>query len=476
MEILRNLFSRQAIPMTWDFGEGNPFGNSSGSITKMLESMCESISRLPAGGNPSVRQADASTRPGSGLLNTDPPYYDNIVYSDLSDFFYVWLRKSLSSIHPSLFNTLLTPKSEELVANKYRHEGKEAAKQFFENGFRAVFSQEREHAESDFPILVYYAFKQTESSSEGEASSGWETILEGMIRSGWTVTATWPVRTESAGRMVSVGTNALASAIVLALRPRPQGAPSIDRRTFIRTLKSELPHALRHIHHGAIAPVDLPQAAIGPGMRIFTRYSGVLESDGTRMSVRSALASINEILDEVLNEQEGELDATSRFALAWYRQYGYNAGQFGAADSLARARNTSVATMDRDEILTSRAGKVQLLAPPALPDGYDVVADDHTSNWEALHYVIKALDAGGVEGAGRFLAKALSREDEAVDADRVKELAHLLFRIAEDNGWTKDALSFNALVTSWPEITRAAHAAPTASAAQGSFAFDEEEA
>ncbi|WP_286959340.1 DUF1156 domain-containing protein [Arsenicicoccus sp. UBA7492] len=472
----RHLFARQAIPMLWDFAETIPFGKAAGSFMVSLTSLTKAITDT-GGPRAVVTQADASTRSYSGLvLACDPPYYDNIGYSDLSDFFYVWLRRALRTVHPHLLSTLLVPKTEELVANAYRHGGAEQARDFFEHGFQRVFARARESANADYPIAVYYAFKQSSEDETGTTSTGWETLLQGMIRAGWTITATWPARSELSNRMLASGKNALASSIVLSLRPRDASAPTTDRRGFIRDLQAELPGALRKLQQGAISPVDLPQAAIGPGMAVFSRYAGVLEPDGTQMSVKSALARINEILDEVLNEQEGDFDPTSRFALAWYRQHGYEAGLFGDADNLARARNTSVATMDRDEILTSRAGRVQLLAPAALPVGYDVLADDHTSNWEALHYAIKALDAGGVEGAGQFMGRALSREDEAVDADRVKELAHLLFRIAEDNGWTKDALSFNALVTSWPEITRAAHAAPAASAAQGSFAFDEEEA
>lgn len=470
----RSTFSRQSISMSWDFAEVNPFSGTSGDLGKTISATCNTLEHLGSGPTGTSRQQDARNSPAPQMiLNTDPPYYDNVPYANLSDYFYVWLRRSLGGVYPKLLSTVLTPKVQELIADPYRNGGRDASSEYFENGFKEFFSKARLAATDTYPMVVYYAFKQTESKA---ASGGWETILQAIIDTGWSITGTWPIRSEKSGRMISVERNALASSIVLALRPRPTNAPLNDRRGFIRNLQTELPVALRRMQQGAIAPVDLPQAAIGPGMAVFSRYAGVLEPDGTQMSVKSALARINEILDEVLNEQEGDFDPTSRFALAWYRQHGYEAGLFGDADNLARARNTSVATMDRDEILTSRAGRVQLLAPAALPDGYDVLADDHTSNWEALHYAIKALDAGGVTEAGRFMARALSREDEAVDADRVKELAHLLFRIAEDNGWTKDALSFNALVTSWPDIMTAVEAAPVASAAQGSFAFDEEEA
>jgi putative DNA methylase len=322
---------------------------------------------------------------------------------------------------------------------------------------------------------VYYAFKQSEADDSGQASTGWETLLEGMIRSGWEITATWPMRTEGTGRLLARDTNALASSIVLALRPRDDGAATTDRRGFIATLEAELPDALRKLQQGQIAPVDLPQAAIGPGMAVFSRYAAVLEPDGKKMTVRSALSRINEILDQVLNEQEGDFDARTRFAIAWYRQHGYDVGAFGDANNLANARNTTVDVMDRDGILTSRAGKVQLIKPADLTWDYDPVADLHTSNWEALHHLIKVLERDGIAPAGDFLQAALSRRDGAVDEDLIKELAHLLFRIAEGNGWTKDALSFNNLVTSWPEILDVARSARKPTQTQGAFDFDEDD-
>lgn len=472
----RNLFARQAIPMAWDFVEVSPFAGAAGDLGIATRSMGEALDRLAPGSTGDATQASASERPFDGvLISTDPPYYDNIGYSDLSDFFYVWLRRALRSIHPDLLSTMLVPKAEELVANPYRHGGKEGAHEFFEDGFREVFRRARESALPDYPITVYYAFKQSETTDAGETSSGWETLLEGMIRSGWAVTATWPLRSERGGRMISVGANALASSIVLALRPRLEDAPRTDRREFIEALKAELPSALRELQQGAIAPVDLPQAAIGPGMAVFSRYSAVLEPDGSKMSVRSALARINEILDQVLNEQEGDFDSTSRFAIAWYRQHGYGTGTFGDANNLANARNTSVDTMDRDGILISRAGKVQLIKPSDLAADYDVLADLHTSNWEVLHHLIKKLEGDGITPAGEFLRVALTRPDAAIDADLVKELAHLLFRIAESNGWAKDALSFNSLVTSWPEILDVARAEAPATSAQGTLDYDEED-
>ena len=479
-EKMRNVFGRQAIPMAWDYTEVNPFSSSSGNFLGQVEWVAKAVEYAPATAEGFVAQADAASRSYQGLLvSTDPPYYDNIGYSDLSDFFYVWLRRTLRSVYPKIFSTMLVPKAEELVANTYRHGGKDKAKDFFEEGFRSVFAHIRQSENpavgiGEYPITVWYAFKQSEADASGEASTGWETLLDGMIRSGWEITSTWPVRSELSNRILGSGKNALASSIVLSLRPRDENAPTIDRRGLIAALEAELPNALRKLQQGAVAPVDLPQAAIGPGMAVFSRYAAVLEPDGSKMSVRSALARINEILDQVLNEQEGDFDGPSRFAIAWYRQHGYNTSKFGDADNLARARNTSVDMLDKDGILVSRAGNVHLIKPADLDPEYDPIKDAHTSNWEALHHLIRVLESNGLAAAGAFLHTATSRPDAAVDPDLVKELAHLLFRVAEANGWTKDALSFNALVTSWPEVLDAARNASNNTHNQGQLDFEQE--
>lgn len=469
---VRNLFSRQAIPMVWDFAETTPFGTSAGSYLVSLASLTKVIhvaGRMPA----SVRQQDATQTSQTGLISTDPPYYDNIGYSDLSDFFYVWLRRSLREVHPELLNTVLVPKAEELVANPYRHDGKEGAKKFFEDGFREVFAHAREGALAGYPITVYYAFKQSDSSEDGEASTGWETLLDGMIQSGWAITATWPMRSELSNRMLSHGTNALASSIVLALRPRPDDASTTDRRGFIAALQAELPSALRDLQQGRIAPVDLPQAAIGPGMAVFSRYASIIEADGSPMSVRSALARINEILDQVLNEQEGDFDPPTRFAIAWYRQHGYGTGSFGDANNIANARNTNVETMDRSGILKSAAGKVTLLSPAKLAPEYDPTLDEQISVWEVLHQMIAALERDGIASAAFLLAAAGARAETPVDASLVRELVFLLFPLAEKNGWTKDALAFNTLALSWPEVIDAARdSVGIKTEEQGSFDFE----
>ncbi|MDV3135196.1 DUF1156 domain-containing protein [Mycobacterium sp. 29Ha] len=472
---VRNTFGRQAIPMTWDFAEVNLFSSSTGNFLSQFDWVTDAFERGPTQARGIAAQVDATSGQYEGVvISTDPPYYDNIGYSDLSDFFYIWLRRSLRAVHPQLLSTMLVPKAEELVANPYRHDGNQGAREFFEEGFRRVFARARASASPDYPITVYYAFKQSETTSGGESSTGWETLLEGMIRSGWEITSTWPLRSEQSYRMIASGSNALASSIVLSLRPRPEGSPTTDRRGLIAALESELPDALRKLQQGPIAPVDLPQAAIGPGMAVFSRYSAVLEPNGSRMTVRSALSRINEILDQVLNEQEGDFDPTTRFAIAWYRQHGYGTGSFGDANNLANARNTAVDAMDRGGILTSRAGRVQLIKPSDLTVDYDILADLHTSNWEVLHHLINRTEGEGIAAAGEFMRVALTRPDSAVDADLIKELAHLLFRISESNGWTKDAISFNNLVTSWPEIFDAARADSPVRNTQSAFDFDEE--
>lgn len=475
-EKIEQLFARNAIPMMWNYPEANIFSESSGNAMGQLVYLTNSILELPAGRPGVVSQADAATRPMAGaIIATDPPYYDNIGYSDLSDFFYVWLRRALRAVHPDLLSTMLVPKAEELVANPYRHDGRLGAKEFFETGFRSVFARAREAANPEFPITVWYAFKQSEANDAGEASTGWETLLEGMIRSNWHITSTWPMRSERIGRMGSNGTNALASAIVLSLRPRLDTAPTTDRRGFIDALERELPDALRRLQQGQIAPVDLPQAAIGPGMAVFSRYSAVLEPDGKKMTVRSALTRINEILDHVLNEQEGDFDSTSRFAIAWYRQYGYGTGKFGDADNLARARNTSVEILDREKILTSRAGSVHLIKPTELSHSYEIAETTTTSIWEVLHHLIRMLETKGIPSAGELLRSILAHPSASIDTDLVKELAHLLFRISEGNNWTKDGTSFNTLVTSWPEIIEVAYAQRKEIPSQSYFDFEDNE-
>ena len=404
MEALRNTFARQAIPMTWDFAEANPFSESTGNWLKNVEWAAKSLAVLGIGIPGKAFQLDATAGEwASSMFSTDPPYYDNIAYADLSDFFYVWLRRSLARIYPDVFSTLLVPKSQELVATPYRFDGsKERAQQFFESGFGKAFAQMRQKQAPEIPLTVYYAFKQSESDEQdGEAapgnrvSTGWETMLEGMIRSDFQVTGTWPLRSELSNRPIASGTNALASSIVLACRPRAEDAPITTRKDFLSSLKKELPHALRDLQKGNIAPVDLAQAAIGPGMAVFSRYKRVLESDGSPMRVRTALGLINQTLDEVLSEQEGEFDPDTRWALAWFEQHAFDEGLYGEAEVLATAKALSVSALDETKILRSRAGKVRLLRRDELPADWNPASDHRLTVWAVTQHLIRSLDKNG---------------------------------------------------------------------------------
>lgn len=457
MESVRGLFARQAIPMAWDYAEANPFAGSGGDFGEDVRWVERVLDRLPASVPGTASNADAAARGYSGvLISTDPPYYDNIGYSDLSDFFYVWLRRSLRKIQPDLHRTMLVPKAEELVANPYRHGGKDGARDFFEAGFENVFEHARATANSDYPITVYYAFKQSETDSTGTASTGWETILGSMVRAGWTVTATWPVRSELSNRMIASGTNALASSIVLALRPRAEDAPIIDRRGFLAELKATLPEALRNLQQGSIAPVDMAQAAIGPGMAIFSKYTQVVEPSGEDMSVRDALRAVNGVLDEVLSQQEGDFDDDTRWCVTWFETHGFDVSLYGDAENLATAKNASVAGLARAGVISSGAGKVKLFTPEELPENYDPRTDDRISLWEVVLHLARALSAQGLDAAGRILAGA---ETRGIDLTAAHELAYLLYSIAEKRGLTQAGILFNTLGSSWPEVRATAASA-----------------
>lgn len=451
---MRNLFSRQAIPMVWDYAEANLFSNSSGNFLGQVEWVSKAIGKTPAKSAGEVKQISATSRDYAGLVvSTDPPYYDNIGYSDLSDFFYVWLRKSLRTIHPSVVGTMLTPKADELVANPYRHDGKQGAEKFFIEGFNSVFHRIREDdANPDVPMTVYYAYKQQDSGKDGTSSTGWHTLLDGLIQSGWEITATWPMRSELKNRMLSQGTNALASSILLACRPRPAEARAVTRRAFVLALKSELPEALRTLMQGVIAPVDLAQAAIGPGISVFSRYAKVREANGSDMSVKDALQLINATLDEVLGEQESDLDTDTRFAVRWYRQYGWGADISGIADQLARSADTSLAELQRGGIFEAKGGKARLLSPTQLNEAWDPAADEHVSVWEATVRLAAVLAKDGVDK----IAELLPAVGEKVSLDAVKELGFLLFHEAEKNKDTDDAILFNGLVSSWSDLNEQA--------------------
>ena len=447
---LRNTFARQALPMTWDYAESNPFCDSTGSFNNLWERQIKGFTSLGNGACGTASQLDASQEEMSvgKVVSTDPPYYDNIGYADLSDFFYIWLRRSVWPTFPDLFATLAVPKMEELVATPYRHGSKEKAEKFFLAGMTLAMQRLADQAHFAFPITIYYAFKQSESRGDaGVASTGWETFLDAVIRAGLGVSGTWPMRTELGNRMVGMGTNALASSIVLACRPRPTDAPIATRREFVNGLKSELPDALRKMQQGNIAPVDLAQAAIGPGMAIFTRYARVLDASGSAVSVREALALINETLDEALAEQEGDFDADTRWALAWFDQSGFSEGEYGVAEILSTAKNTSVAGMAEAGILTSSAGKVRLLAPAELPQDRDPKQDSRRTVWETTHQLVRVHSQGGDAAAADIMANI------GTDAETARDLAYRLYRICDLRNRPQEALGYNALVRSWEEIS-----------------------
>ena len=464
---LRNLFARQAIPMVWDYGEAGPFSDSGGGYTSGLDWVEPAVRLLPGTVPGAAEVANATARGGShsGVISTDPPYYDNIGYADLSDFFYVWLRRSLSSTFPDLFSTMAVPKSEELVATPYRHGTKEKAEAFFLRGMTSAMQALCERAHPAFPTTIYYAFKQSESRGKGGvASTGWETFLGAVIEAGFSLDGTWPLRTELANRMIGRDANALATSVVLACRPRPTDARTATRREFAERLRAEFTKALSDLQQTNIAPVDLAQASIGPGMAIFTRYREVLNADGSRMSVRDALALINAMLDETLAEQEGDFDADSRWALTWFEQHGFEEGEYGVAEQLSKARNTSVEGLVRAGIVESRRGSVRLKRPSELDADWDPQTDARLTVWEMTHHLIRALGSGGENEAATLVAKLGGK------ADTARELAYRLYVVSERKRRAQDALSYNALVQSWPEIARLAR--ERRAAQQGTFSMD----
>lgn len=450
---LNHVFGRQAIQMSWDFAEANPLSMQTGSFWNSLEYTSKGVS--VAGSRPGFAyQADAAKQEWSRdkVVSTDPPYYDNIPYADLSDYFYVWLRRSLKPVLPDLFATLAVPKTEELVAFAYRHKnGKAGAEAFFLEGMTQAMHRLAEQAHPGFPVTIYYAFKQAESDSvDGTASTGWETFLDAVIRAGFAISGTWPMRTELRNRMRGMGSNALASSIVLVCRPRSAQAPTATRREFVATLKAELPVALAHLQAGNIAPVDLAQAAIGPGMAVYTRYAKVLDAEGKPLAVRTALALINEVLDEALAQQEGDFDGDTRWALAWFEQSGFGEGEYGVAETLSTAKNTSVRGLEDAGIVRSSRGKVRLLKASELPSKWDPATDPRLTAWESVHHLIRILQEGGESKAAEIVVKL------GAMAEIARELAYRLYSICERKKRPQEALQYNALVQSWPEITRLA--------------------
>jgi putative DNA methylase len=466
---IRNTFGRQAIPMTWDYAEGNPFSSSTGCWESCTEWQVKYLQKATPNAKGIVNQQDASTITASNsiVISTDPPYYDNIGYADLSDFFYIWLRRSLKAIYTALFKTLLTPKIEELIANPFRFTRKEEAKLFFENGMLQAFSQMKKSVNNEYPLTVYYAFKQTESEeseksqknnsnsaspSVNTSSTGWETMLQAIIKAGFLINGTWPMRTEMSSRMRSIDSNALASSIALVCRPRPDNAPSITRRDFIPELRSALKQGLSELQSGNIAPVDLAQASIGPGMAVCSKYKEILEADGNNMTVHSALVLINNELDVLLGE-EGSLDAESRFCIFWYEQFGLNKGKSGDADQLARSKSASLDNLRKANVFEYEHGIARLKRREELsaewnPQGEKVI-------WTIVQQLCKTLESsdpetGGIKGAAAQIAALGSKADDA------KALAYRAFRASEKLSLSEEAQSYNQLAAVWGDILKEA--------------------
>jgi putative DNA methylase len=452
-EKMRNTFGRQAIPMTWDFAEANPMCDSSGNWMAMVDWSWKALAHTPSRGSGVAKQYDAQSQEISlnKLVSTDPPYYDNIGYADLSDFFYVWLRRALRPVYPSLFATMAVPKAEELVATPYRHGGKEKAEKFFLDGMTEAMHRLAEQAHPVFPTTIYYAFKQSDTTDVGTGNTGWETFLEAVLRAGFAITGTWPMRTELANRMIGSGTNALASSIVLVCRPRETNAATISRREFIKELKQELSEAIDVMIGGAegvspVAPVDLAQAVIGPGMAIFSKYAAVLEADGNAMTVHDALLLIN----RAIIEGGDDFDADTQFALSWFDEQGWSEGEFGKADVLARAKGTSVAGVAEAGVVESGSGKVRLLKWAQYPSDWSPEHDQRKPIWEALHHLVRILNQQGETAAGSLLSRIPER------SEAMRQLAYRLYTLCERKGWAEDARAYNELIGAWTEIQVAA--------------------
>lgn len=466
----RQLFGRQAIQITWDYAEANPFSSSSGSFTTIIEGITRTLAgrafNLPPQAEADVEQRDARSHLhdlATFVLATDPPYYDNVPYADLSDFFYVWMRRGLAKSFPRDTATLLSPKTEELVADQKRFGSRDAAHKHFEVGMREVFSEVARNQDPRFPATFFYAFKAVEDREGGRVSTGWSSFLASLISSGLTVTATWPIRTENKSRLRGANSNALASSVVLACRPRAVTASLATRGEFIGRLRSEMPHAVLVLQEQNIAPVDLAQSAIGPGIAIFSEFSRVVEADGSAMSVMSALGLINEVLAEVLSGEESEFDADTRFALTWFDQYGHGAGPFGDADLLSRAKDTTVAGVAEAGLVVSRDGRVRLVERAELSQSWDPSRDSRLTVWEAAQHLIRAVESSETEAAS--LLRLLGRGY----GEKARQLAYLLYGICDRKRWADEASAYNMLVTAWPEISRLAAVTPTTEMAERLF-------
>lgn len=454
-EKLKSTFGRQAIPMAWDYTECNPLGDSSGNWIGHLNFTCEAIDNFPSSGIGSVSQADAQTQGLSSykLVSTDPPYYDNIGYADLSDFFYVWMRRCLKDVWPNLFAGMQVPKAEELVATPYRHGGKEQAETFFLDGMTATMHNLSEKASAAFPTTIYYAFKQSETDNAGTSNAGWETFLEALINAGFLITGTWPMRTELTSGL-KASDNVLASSIVLVCRKRSEDAETVSRAQFNRELRAVMFDALEDMTNvegtrTGIAAVDLAQAAIGPGMGVYSKYAAVLKSDGSKLSVHEAMIEINKEVDRFLHPDGQSYDPSTNFFVTWFETYGFDDGPFGRADVLARAKGTTVDYVVGSEVAESSGGKMRILHYSEYPEDrdYDPQEDPNLPLWEACHRVIRELEKRNRRAAAALLSKM---PEKAAD---IRQLAYYLFTYCEKHGDAANARAYNALITSWSEIT-----------------------
>ena len=445
-QTIQQVFARHALPFVWDTAEGNPFSDSSGNFLGQLKYLANVVKVMPCHSQGKAAQIDARVAKVEGhIISTDPPYYDNVPYADLSDFFYVWLRRSLKDNYPDLFGTILVPKMEELVADNKRHNGKKEAENFFLDGMTEVITRLAKESHKGFPMTIYYAFRHSEKKAEGIITSGWETFLSAIINSGYGIVGTWPMRTELVGNLKKKS-NALASSIVLVCRQRPDDAPIATRREFVQALQREIPTALNNLQQGNIAPVDLPQSSIGPGMEIFSRYNKIIEPDGSSMAVRIALQLINQVVEEYLTEQESQMDDWTRFAVIWFSQFAFKSGPAGDALNIATAKNVSLDGVVEAGIIQSGGGYVRILGINELPEDWDPSTDNRLTIWEIVHHLSKALDQKGTDGASALLKKVGGLAEDA------KSLCYRLYNICEQNKWAEEAQIYNNLITEWPNM------------------------
>lgn len=456
-ELAKQVFLRQGIAMTWDFAETNPFCNSGGTIDGNVSYVSNCIERFVANALGSAEQANVVDAELEGkVISTDPPYFDNVGYADLSDFFYAWLRRGAKPIFPALFSTLSVPKAEELIVAVHRHGSKDLAELFFMEGMTDALGNIARKSHPAFPITIYYAFKQSETDDKnGTSSNGWETFLAAVLKAGLTICGTWPVRTELIGNLKKV-VNALASSIVLVCRVRAANAPIVSRRDFQRQLREQLPDALKTMIGGSnglspVAPVDLAQAAIGPGMAIFSEYAAVLNQDGSHMDVHDALILINREITDFLTPDSGGFDADTLFCNSWFEEYGWGAGPFGDAEVLSRGKGTSVPGVTEAGVVESGGGKVRLLRWAEYEAGWDPKADKRNPVWESAHQLIRALNQQGESEAGALLATMPNK------AEPIRQLAYHLYTLCERKKWAEDARVYNELITAWHAIVSASY-------------------